>query len=45
MALVKSTHNYFKEHQELNKRIFVSMGKEHSVMHEVADNLIDAIKK
>lgn len=45
MTLVKSAHNYFKEHQELNKRIFVSMGKEHPVMHEVADKLVDAIKK
>ena len=45
MALVNSAHKYFKEHQELEKRIFVSMGKEHPVMHEVADKLVDAIQK
>ncbi len=45
MALVNSAHNHFKNHQELEKRIFVSMGKEHPVMHEVADKLVDAIRK
>lgn len=42
--LVKTADKYFKEHQELNKKIFVSLGKEHPIMHEVADKLVDAIK-
>lgn len=45
MALVNTTHKHFMEHQELEKRIFVSLGKEHPVMHEVADKLVDAIQK
>jgi len=44
-TLVKSAHAYFKEHQELEKKVFVSLGKEHPVMHKTADKLVDAIKK
>ena len=43
--LVKSSHSYFKAHQELDINVFVSLGKEHTVMHKVADQLVDAIKK
>jgi len=43
--LVKSADDYFKNHQDLNKKVFVSLGKEHPVMHEVADELVGAIQK
>jgi len=43
--LVKSADDYFKNHQDLNKKVFVSLGKEHPVMHKVADELVGAIKK
>ncbi|MEJ6583263.1 MAG: alpha/beta hydrolase-fold protein [Crocinitomicaceae bacterium] len=44
-TLVKSAHAYFKEHQELEKKVFISLGKEHPVMHKSADKLVDAINK
>ena len=34
-----------KGNAEYKKRIFVSLGEEHPVMHEVADKLVDSIKK
>lgn len=44
-VLVKGAAKYFQNNQQLKKRIYVSLGKEHPVMHEVADKLINAIKK
>ena len=43
--LVKGAKDYFKAHQELEKRIFLSIGKEHPVMHKVADELAESIEK
>ncbi len=42
--LVDSAAKYFQTHLNLKKKVFVSLGKEHPVMHEVADKLVDAIK-
>lgn len=42
--LVKSAAAYFKEHQNLEKKLFISLGKEHPVMHKVADKLVKAIR-
>lgn len=42
--LVDGAAEYFKSHQELEKRVFISLGKEHPVMHEVADKLVAAIE-
>ena len=42
--LVKGAANFFKTNNQLNKRIYVSLGKEHPTMHEVADKLVAAIK-
>ena len=44
MELVNTAAKYFKENQSLKKRVYVSLGKEHPVMHKVADRLINAIK-
>lgn len=41
--LVNSAADYFKANLDLKKRIFVSLGKEHPVMHEVADKFVEAI--
>ncbi len=43
-TLVNKAHDYFEANKGLKKRIFVSLGKEHPTMHEVADKLVDAIK-
>ncbi len=43
-SLVKRAAAYFKEHPELDKNIYVSLGKEHPVMHEVADLLVKSIR-
>lgn len=43
-TLVDSAADFFKQHQDLNKKIYVSLGKEHPVMHEVADKLVEAIR-
>ena len=42
-SLINTAEDYFNKHQELGKRVFVSLGKEHPVMHQVADMLVDAI--
>jgi uncharacterized protein len=42
-SLIDTAPAYFKEHQELKKKVFVSMGTEHPVMHEVADELVKAM--
>ena len=42
--LVDGASEYFKTNMGLEKRVFVSLGKEHPIMHEVADKLVDAIK-
>lgn len=42
--LVHKSATYFKEHQEINSRVFVSLGKEHPVMHKVADELVASMK-
>lgn len=43
-VLVKSAAKFFKTHPNLKKRIFVSLGKEHPIMHKVADKLVKAIR-
>lgn len=43
-SLVKTADDYFKKQGDLEKRVFVSLGTEHPVMHQVADMLVDAIK-
>lgn len=42
--LVGSAAAYFKENQNLEKKLFISLGKEHPVMHDVADKLVKAIQ-
>lgn len=42
--LAHSAQEFFETNNELKKRIFVSLGKEHPTMHEVADKLINAVK-
>jgi predicted alpha/beta superfamily hydrolase len=42
--LVNRAAIYFKENQDLNKKVYVSLGKEHPVMHKVADQFVAAIK-
>ncbi|UII20936.1 alpha/beta hydrolase [Fulvivirga ligni] len=42
--MIGKAASYFKTHQELEKRIFVSLGKEHPTMHKVAEELVSAIK-
>ncbi len=42
--LVGKAHDFFKLNNTFNKRIFISLGKEHPLMHKVADKLVDAIK-
>ncbi len=44
MELVNGAAQYFKDHQALKKRVYVSLGKEHPVMHQVADQLVEALK-
>ncbi|MEM6343315.1 MAG: alpha/beta hydrolase-fold protein [Bacteroidota bacterium] len=43
-ALVKTAKQYFKTHQEIEAKVFVSLGKEHPVMHKVADELVESIQ-
>ena len=43
-SLVKTADDYFKKRNDLEKRVFVSLGKEHPVMHQVADMLVDAMR-
>lgn len=42
--LVKSAANYFLENADLDKKIYISLGKEHPTMHKVADELVEAIQ-
>ena len=42
--LVHKSATYFKEHQEINSRVYVSLGKEHPVMHKVADELVESMR-
>jgi len=42
--LVHKSEAYFKEHQEINSRVYVSLGKEHPVMHKVADELVESMR-
>lgn len=42
--LVNKTEKYFKEYQSLDKRVFISLGKEHPIMHKVADQLVNAMR-
>ncbi|HFA49941.1 MAG TPA: alpha/beta hydrolase [Bacteroidetes bacterium] len=42
--MVNSADTYLNTHKNLNKKIYVSLGKEHPVMHEVADKLVKAIR-
>lgn len=42
-SLVNTADDYFKKQSDLDKRIFVSLGKEHPVMHQVADMLVNAM--
>lgn len=41
--LVDSAADFFIANKGLKKKIFISLGKEHPVMHEVADKLVQAI--
>ncbi len=43
--LVKGADEFFKANQQLKKRVFVSLGKEHPTMHKVADKLVEAMRK
>ena len=43
-TLVDGAADYFKANMDLKKCVYVSLGKEHPVMHKVADKLVDAIK-
>ncbi|AFM03264.1 putative hydrolase of alpha/beta superfamily [Bernardetia litoralis DSM 6794] len=43
--LSKNTTELKKENPNYERKIFVSLGKEHPVMHKVADKLVDSIKK
>lgn len=43
-SLVNRAADILKANGKLRKRIFISLGKEHPVMHEVADKLVDAIR-
>jgi len=43
--LVNKAEAYFNEHQEINSRVYVSLGKEHPVMHKVADKLVESMNK
>jgi len=43
--LVNKASAYFKEHQDLGKRVFVSLGKEHPLMHKVADELVKSMRE
>ena len=42
--MINGASDFFKANNQLKKRIFVSLGKEHPTMHEVADKLVNAIK-
>ena len=42
--LVSKAEKYFKEYQSLDKRVFISLGKEHPIMHKVADQLVHSMK-
>lgn len=44
-ALVNRAADYFTQESTLKKQIYLSLGKEHPVMHEVADKLADAIQQ
>ncbi len=43
-SLVNRASTYLNSFPGKDKRIFISLGKEHPVMHEVADKLVAAIK-
>ncbi len=43
-SLVNGSKAYFKAHQDIKARVFVSLGKEHPVMHKVADKLVASMK-
>lgn len=43
-GMIPELEAYFKENQELSKTVYVSLGKEHPVMQEVADKLVEAIR-
>ncbi len=44
-ALIKTAKKHFKTHQEIEAKVFVSLGEEHPVMHKVADELVESIQK
>jgi len=43
-SMIPELEAYFKSNQELSKTVYVSLGKEHPVMQEVADKLVEAIR-
>lgn len=43
-SMIPELGTYFKTHPELSKTVYVSLGKEHPVMQEVADKLVEAIR-
>ncbi len=44
-VLVKGADSCIKTHDYNGKRVFVSLGEEHPVMHQVADSLVYALQK
>lgn len=43
--MIRDADQYLENHSQESKRIFVSLGTEHPVMHDVADRLVEALKK
>lgn len=43
--LVNNAASFFNSNKTISKNIFISLGKEHPVMHEVADKLVASIKE
>lgn len=43
-SMVNTAEAYFRTNKALSKRIYVTMGKEHPVMHQVANKLVDAMQ-
>lgn len=43
-SLMNSADSTLRANPDLHKKVFVSLGEEHPVMHEVADKLVNAIR-
>lgn len=42
--LVDNAADFLNRNKDLKKKVFISIGKEHPIMHEVADKLVKAIR-